>query len=113
MKGIAFKEWRTEKLRLMAIVTAAVASLVLGGSASPYPIEDAKAAIAVAKDVCHDKPLHTWDWTATERADGAVWIASKSLPGGAILSVMVPIKGLYPSEILTCRRLIPDRTARP
>lgn len=93
-------------MRLEAILTASVAAMVLSGCATTYPVKDAKAAIAVAKDICHEKPSQAGDWRAFERIEGGAWVAIEHLPGGTSHYVLVPKNGPFPSEILTCR-LVP------
>jgi hypothetical protein len=67
-------------LRLEAILTASVAAMVLSGCATTYPVKDAKAAIAVAKDICHEKPSQAGDWRAFERIDGGAWGGNRTAP---------------------------------
>ena len=70
-----------------------------------YPVKNAKAAIAVAKGICDEKPNQAGGWRAFERIGGDTWVATEQLPGGTSHCVIVPKTGPFPAEILTCRLL--------
>jgi hypothetical protein len=97
------------QLRQLAIVAA----MVLAGCATTYPIKDEKAAIAVAMEICHESSDQALHWKTTERADGAVWLATQLLPDRTSYVVQVPTNGPFPAEIVRCNHVPVPPPIRP
>jgi hypothetical protein len=80
-------------------------AVAVSACSTTYPIKDAKGAIAVAMEVCHEKPDQIGEWKAVEGQNGVSWLASRSLPGYKGYVVLVPKNGPRPSQIVPCRFL--------